>query len=97
MAKTGDVPYFELVPDWVCDVASASTEKWDRSEKLPLYAESGVRHVWIIEPNRRTREAYRLQGSQWLLLATHKDSERARIEPFEALELDLALLWQDVR
>ena len=69
MAKTGDVSYFDLLPDWVCEVASPS----------------------------RTLEAYRLQGSQWLLLATHKDSERPRIEPFEALELDLALLWEDKR
>jgi len=30
------------------------------------------------------------------VLGTHRDDERVRAEPFDALELDLSLLWADV-
>ena len=30
------------------------------------------------------------------ILATHKDGARVRAEPFDAVELDLGILWADV-
>ena len=42
------------------------------------------------------QEAYRLGKGDWTLIATDKDSDRARIEPFDAIELDLGVLWADV-
>ena len=87
---------FTVAPDWVCEVLSPSTERMDRAEKLPLFASVGVRHAWLVHPRHRTLEAYRLQDGKWVTLAVYKDDDRARIEPFEAIELDLALLWADV-
>jgi Uma2 family endonuclease len=91
-----DEPYFTLRPDWICEVLSPSTERTDRAEKLPIYASVGVRHAWLVHPRRRTLEAYRLQDGRWLTLAVYKDADKARIEPFDAIEFDLALLWADV-
>jgi hypothetical protein len=42
MPEIPDVAFFELSPDWVCEVASPSTEAVDRSEKMPLYARERV-------------------------------------------------------
>jgi len=42
-------------------------------------------------------EAYRLHDGMWLQIAMHQESERARIEPFDAIELDLAALWGDFK
>jgi hypothetical protein len=36
----------------------------------------------------------RLHDGQWLTVAIHHDDQRVRAEPFEALELDLSLLWR---
>jgi len=87
---------FTIRPDWVCEVLSKSTEKIDRSEKMPIYAAAGIGHLWLIKPTRRLLEAYRLEHGKWLLLGTHKDDDRVRLEPFEAIELDLAQLWADL-
>src|ERR1043165_923711 len=43
---------FTVVPDWVCEVLSPSTERFDRLEKMPLYAAFGVQHAWLIHPRR---------------------------------------------
>ena len=86
--------FFTVVPDWVCEVISKSTERIDRAEKMPWYAAIGVNHAWLVHPRQKTLEAYRLANRMWLYVAAHKDDERARIEPFEAIELDLATLWR---
>jgi Uma2 family endonuclease len=89
--------YFTIAPDWLCEVISPSTGRFDRAVKMPLYAQEGVRHVWIVDPPQRTVEVFRNEGGKWLLLATHSGEEKIRAEPFEAVELDLHPLWADVR
>lgn len=91
-----DVAYFELAPDWLCEVLSPSTERLDRALKLPLYAAAGVGHAWLLHPGNRTLEVLRLHDGKWLGLAVYRDDQRVRAEPFEAIELDLSVLWADI-
>ena len=88
--------YFTLPPDWLCEVLSDSTEKVDRASKLPIYAAAGVGHIWLISPSLRTLEVLRLHEGRWLTVAVHTDEQRVRAEPFDAIELDLSLLWADM-
>jgi hypothetical protein len=90
-----DAAFFTVPPDWICEVLSRSTEKTDRVEKMPIYAAFSVQHAWLVHPRRRTLEAFRLSDGAWLAAAMHKDTDRARIAPFDAIELDLAVLWAD--
>jgi Uma2 family endonuclease len=93
---TTEEAYFTLAPDWVCEVMSPSTFVKDRARKLPIYAAHGVGHVWLIEPVQRLLEVLRLQGGNWLLAGTHHGAAVVRAEPFDAIELDLSILWADV-
>ena len=83
----------DLAPDWVREALSPSTARLDRKEKLPIYARSGVRHVWLVDALAKTLEILRLDGDTYRLIVTHADDEKARAEPFDAIELDLAVLW----
>ena len=38
----------------------------------------------------------RSDDGKWLAIAIHRHSERARIEPFDAIEIDLAVLWTNL-
>lgn len=95
-ALTNDEPYFTIVPDWVCEVISPSTGMLDRARKLPLYAAAGVGHAWLVDPLQRTLEVLRRQDSKWLLLDVFEGAAQVRAEPFDAIELDLSILWADV-
>ncbi len=88
-----DVPFFTLAPDWVCEVTSPSTAAVDRVRKMPIYAEAGVSFVWLVDPRERLLEAFKRDGARWLRIAAHSGDELARIEPFDAIELELAALW----
>lgn len=86
--------HFTLVPDWICEVLSPSTEATDRGEKMPIYAREGVRTAWLVDPVARTLEVYVAEGTRgWRHAKTHAGAERVRVAPFEAIELDLSALW----
>ena len=85
-------PYYELSPDWACEVLSPRTEAFDRGEKVPLYVREGVKHIWLVDPIEQTLEVFRLEREGYLLLGLHHGDARPRAEPFDAIELDLAVL-----
>nr|AYM52748.1 hypothetical protein [Archangium disciforme] len=93
MPEVPDVVGIELVPDWLCEVLSPSTEKLDRARKMAVYAREGVRHLWLVDPRPQTLEVYRLEDGRWLLLGTHAGNNQVHAEPFEALPMDLSSLW----
>lgn len=96
MPRMPDVAAFRLAPDWICEVLSPSTEEHDRERKMPIYAREGVRRVWLIDPIARTLEMFaRGEDGRLAISALHRDAARARIEPFDAIELDLAALWAE--
>ncbi len=94
MPALPETAFFGLAPDWVCEVLSKSTETIDRNEKLPLYAEHGVGHAWLVDPVARTLEAHTLgQDGRWREVLIYQGDARVRVPPFEAIELELETLW----
>ncbi|MCC6523359.1 MAG: Uma2 family endonuclease, partial [Polyangiaceae bacterium] len=87
-----DAPaHHDVVPDWVCEVLSPGTEATDRGQKMRIYRREGVGHVWLVNPTTRTLEVYRLDGERFALLDTFDGDAVVRAEPFDAIELPLAV------
>ena len=95
MPQLPETHYFELAPDWVCEILSPSTAKKDRILKMPVYAKYGVKHIWLIDPIIKTLEAYRLENRFWKLVGSFSDEDRVAVEPFVETEIDLSLLWSE--
>ena len=62
--------WIEGAPDLVVEVFSRSTAAYDRATKLPIYAESGVAEVWLIDPLAKTVEVLKLEGKKYFVDAT---------------------------
>jgi Uma2 family endonuclease len=88
----GDTP-IRIAPDWVCEILSPSTRRHDLLVKKPYYARVGVIHHWLIDLDARTVTAYCLQSARWLELGVFGDEHDARIQPFDAVALDVASWW----
>jgi Uma2 family endonuclease len=95
LPKLPDAAHFELAPDWICEILSPSTEANDRAGKMPIYAREGVKHAWLINPLSRTLEVFRLGGTSWTLATTFRGDRTVRVEPFDAIEIDIGSLWAD--
>lgn len=62
-------------PDFIVEVLSDSTEKYDRETKFQDYAAHGVQEYWIIDADKETVEQYFLQNEQYELLLKAKDGK----------------------
>ncbi len=93
MPEIPDVAFSSVAPDWICEVLSPSTARVDRVKKLPVYVREGVGHLWLVNPTEKVLEVFELRGEVYALVQTASDDDRGRFVPFDAIELDLALLW----
>ncbi|MBN1609458.1 MAG: Uma2 family endonuclease [Polyangiaceae bacterium] len=93
MPAIPNAAYVTLPPDWACEVLSPSTEGVDRTEKLPVYARERVEHVWLLDPLVKTLEILRLDGGSYRIVRAWRGDRVVRAEPFDAIELDLSILW----
>ena len=88
-----DVAYFTLAPDWVCEVLSPSTRKFDLGGKSAVYARAGVGYLWFVDPIARSLEANVLRGGKWVEIATLYDDATVSLPPFEEISFSLGDLW----
>ncbi len=90
-----DTAATDLAPDWVCEILSPGTRRFDLTEKRELYRLNAVPHLWLLDPEARTLETFTLTGGSWTLTAAFQDGEDICAAPFEALVFPLNALWPD--
>lgn len=88
-----DVAFFDLAPDWVCEISSPATAALDRTRKRHHYGRAGVSHLWLLDPAPETLEVYRLDGQDWRLVVSVAGAVKVQAEPFAAMESDLGQVW----
>ena len=77
-------------PDWVAEVLSPSTARYDRTVKLSAYERAGVREVWLIEPIDRTLMIYRLAAGHYGRATLLALKGRTRITAVPGVTIDWA-------
>lgn len=82
-----------VVPDWVCEILSPSTERKDREVKMPIYARFGVAYAWLVDPRAHTLDAYALEAGAWRAIGRFAGGARVSVAPFEAVTISLDDLW----
>jgi len=52
-------------PDWLAEVLSPGTARYDQFTKLPAYERAGVREVWLINPVDRMVSIWQLDAGRY--------------------------------
>ena len=52
-------------PDWLAEVLSSGTSRYDQKVKIPVYERAGVPEVWLINFKARTVAIYRLSDGRY--------------------------------
>ena len=84
----------KLPPDWVCEVLSPSTARYDRGVKFAAYRKlADLREYLLVDIDQRRLELYRREAGHWILLESEGDGPALRLEsvdmtlaPAEAFE-----------
>lgn len=83
-------------PDLTVEILSPSTSKKDRTQKLELYEEYGVREYWIVSPKQRSVEMYVLEDDRYKALPPAFDGEKVTSCIFPKLTIDLTAVFSRV-
>ena len=84
----------EGAPLLMVEILSPSTRSRDRGVKMRRYAELGVAHYWIVDPDAATIECLRLHEHQYRLIVKASVPETLRHPDWSNLTIDLAALWR---
>ncbi len=80
-------------PDWIGEILSPTNAGQDRVTKLNAYHLYEVPHYWIIDPIDETLSAFRWTPDGYLLVVAARAEERVRVEPFDAIELEISEIF----
>lgn len=79
-------------PDLLVEVLSPGTARRDRTEKLSLYAQSGVREYWIVDPVERQIEFLVNRDGRFVVALPSGPVYQSEVMP--EVRLDLAAFWR---
>jgi Uma2 family endonuclease len=79
-------------PDWICEIVSDTNRAHDTVTKLRRYHQASVPHYWIIDQLDGTLTVHRHTADGYLVALRATAGERVRAEPFDAVELHVAVL-----
>ena len=82
-------------PLLIVEILSPGRPAYDRKLKARRYQVRHVANYWIVDPQARTLECFRLVGDAYELEASGADAEPLRVSSFEGLEIPLGQLWLD--
>lgn len=85
-----------LVPDWVCEILSPTTRRYNLLVKRPYYARIGVPWLWMVDVDAFALSAQRLENGRWVDAGAFGDERDARAQPFEAVALDVRAWWEQL-
>jgi len=85
--------HIEGAPTLVVEILSPSTEMFDRSRKMALYARSGVKEVWLVTPYPWLVEVFLLDGPSYRLIRAYQKEEILDSPTFSDLEITLAEIF----
>ena len=75
------------------ELLSPSRPDYDRLTKSRRYAAHGVRHYWIVDPDRHTLECFGLDGDAYRLEVAAAGGETLSVPAFDGLSIPLDGLW----
>jgi Uma2 family endonuclease len=83
----------QLVPEWVGEVLSPSTEAFDRGDKREAYGLMGVGWLWLVDAEKRAVETYVNVRGKMIAGPSFGKEGALSAPPFETFALPLSELF----
>jgi Uma2 family endonuclease len=82
-------------PDLAVEIISPSSVEIDRVDKFAQYRDAGIAFYWIVDPETRTIEAWKLENGQYISTGNGEKNQTIQLPPFPDLAIPLSRLWRD--
>ncbi|MES2614453.1 MAG: Uma2 family endonuclease [Bdellovibrionota bacterium] len=81
-----------IKPDWVCEILSGNKSNDLITKKWVLH-EHRVEYYWIVDLEEEIVQVFRWSEEGYTNISDAKKGEKKKLEPFEAIEMDIAFLF----
>lgn len=84
-------------PDWIIEILSPSSRRYDKITKRKLYEQAGVREYWIVDPDYHYVDVYVLNDKE-ILEPKEEYSEKdiAKCTVLPELSIDMSVIFPEV-
>jgi len=79
--------YIKGAPDFIAEVLSPSTARFDRRDKFRLYERHGVRELWLVDPAAQLIELWRLEAGKFQFIDAYGTGDTFESALFGAVEV----------
>ncbi|MFB9276524.1 Uma2 family endonuclease [Cohnella cellulosilytica] len=86
----------EGAPDLVVEILSPGTRKRDKVVKAAAYAKHQVPEYWLVDPEARTLEQYRLDGERYELVQTYEEDDGVSSDKLPCVSFVLGEIFKEV-
>jgi len=87
----------EGAPDLVVEILSPSTRKRDKVVKAAAYAKHQVSEYWLVDPEARTLEQYRLDGEHYEWVQTYEEDDRVFSDKLPCVSFKFKDIFDNIR
>ncbi len=84
-----------VVPDFLCEVLSTSTARYDQGVKRDAYFQAGVTHYWLVDPIHETFTVLERSERAYMVVLVGAPGDTVRAPPFELVEIVVEDLFLD--
>jgi Uma2 family endonuclease len=84
----------EGAPDLVVEILSSGTARFDRGSKRKIYAQTGVTELWIVDPDVKSIQVYRLAQDPETPVATHSATSVFSSQVLPGLKVKAAAVFK---
>jgi Uma2 family endonuclease len=84
----------EGAPDLCVEVLSQSTQRFDRTTKKKIFAQAGLKHYWLVDPEAKSISLFNFTQNVEEAAEVLVSSQKLRPAIFDGLEIDLARLFR---
>jgi Uma2 family endonuclease len=85
----------EAAPDLAVEILSPKTARLDKGVKREIYGRTGVRELWLVDPELREVQVFRLPESAERPLGTYRFGQEFESALFPGLKISLAKIFQE--
>ncbi|XID90664.1 Uma2 family endonuclease [Paenibacillaceae bacterium WGS1546] len=87
----------EGAPDLAVEILSRGTRKRDKVVKAAVYARHQVPEYWLVDPETRTLERYRLAGDRYELAELYAEDDRVSSDKLPCISFTLRDIFDNIR
>ena len=93
MPQPPETEYSAPPPDWICEVQTPSTGKYDRRDRRSTYAPHGAEARWLVDAHAKSLETFARAGKAWLWRDAFFDTAEVCAPPFVAFGFSPGQPW----